>query len=88
MEILHTPGHTKGSVCFAAEGALFTGDTLFRNSVGRTDFYGGDEGELFNSLRRIAALAGEYGIYPGHEGTTTLNIERKFNRFLRYSNEI
>ena len=88
VQVLHTPGHTKGSVCYIAGGAIFTGDTLFRDSVGRTDFYGGDEDELISSLRRLAFLDGEYEIYPGHEGTTTLNIERKYNRFLRYINEI
>ena len=88
IKVLHTPGHTKGSVCFLTGSVIFTGDTLFRDSVGRTDFYGGDETELYNSLRRLAALDGEYEIYPGHEGTTTLNVERKYNRYMRYINEI
>jgi glyoxylase-like metal-dependent hydrolase (beta-lactamase superfamily II) len=87
IKVLHTPGHTKGSVCYIVGDAIFTGDTLFRGSVGRTDFYGGDERELIRSLRRIAALEGEYTLYPGHEGATTLNIERKFNRFLRFAVE-
>ena len=88
IKVIHTPGHTKGSVCFLTGSVIFTGDTLFRDSIGRTDFYGGDEDELFRSLRRLASLEGEYELYPGHEGTTTLNIERKFNRYLRYVNEI
>lgn len=88
LTVIHTPGHTKGSVCYMTGDAIFTGDTLFRGAVGRTDFYGGDERELVSSLRRLAALDGEYALYPGHESTTTLNIERKFNRYLKYANEI
>lgn len=88
VEVMHTPGHTKGSVCYIVGDVIFTGDTLFRGSVGRTDFYGGDEDTLIDSLRRIASLEGEYSLYPGHEDATTLNIERKFNRYLRYINEI
>ena len=88
VKVLFTPGHTKGSVCYIVGDSIFTGDTLFRGSVGRTDFYGGDEAELIRSLRRLSDLEGEYTLYPGHESATTLNIERKFNRFLRYIYEI
>lgn len=88
VRVMHTPGHTRGSVCYLIGSSMFSGDTLFRGSVGRTDFYGGDSGELYTSLLRLKMLDGEYEIYPGHEGTTTLNIERKFNRYLRNLNEI
>ena len=87
IRVMHTPGHTKGSVCYIVGDAIFTGDTLFRGSVGRTDFYGGDDRELMDSLRRLADLDGEYTLYPGHESATTLNIERKFNPYLRYIKE-
>ena len=87
VAVMHTPGHTKGSVCYLVGSVIFTGDTLFRGSVGRTDFYGGDERVLMDSLRRIFALDGEYTLYPGHESATTLNIERKFNPYLRYIQE-
>lgn len=88
IHVIHTPGHTKGSVCYAVGNAMFTGDTLFRGSVGRTDFYGGSSDELFMSLLRLKAMDGEYEVYPGHEGVTTLNVERKFNRYMRNLNEI
>ena len=88
VKIMHTPGHTKGSVCFFVGDSIFTGDTLFRGSVGRTDFYGGNDLALMKSLSRLAALEGEFTLYPGHESATTLNIERKFNRYLRFACEI
>lgn len=88
IHVVHTPGHTRGSVCYVVGEAMFTGDTLFRGSVGRTDFYGGSSDELFMSLLRLKAMEGEYEIYPGHEGVTTLNVERKFNRYMRNLNEI
>ena len=67
VEVLHTPGHTPGSVCYRIEGHLFTGDTLFEHGWGRTDFPGGSEHDLFASLRRIMPLARELPFHPGHE---------------------
>ena len=67
VEVLHTPGHTPGSVCYRIENELFTGDTLFEHGWGRTDFPGGDEHTLFTSLRRIMPLAQKMPFHPGHE---------------------
>lgn len=66
--VLHTPGHTQGSVCYLAEDCLFTGDTMFHYSHGRTDFPGGSDTDMADSLRRLQPLAQQYAIYPGHEG--------------------
>lgn len=85
IRVLHTPGHTPGGVCLAVAGVLFTGDTLFEGSMGRTDFPGGDETAIKASLRRLAALDVPEGVqvYPGHGGATTLARERKNNPFMR-----
>ena len=77
MEILHTPGHTPGSVCILAdEDVLLTGDTLFCRGYGRTDLYGGDSIALYSSLRRILSLP-DYRVLPGHGEETTISRERK-----------
>ena len=68
FEVLHTPGHTPGSVCYAAGHDLFTGDTLFRHGWGRTDLPGGSEQEMMRSLRRLIRFSKDYVIHPGHEG--------------------
>ena len=83
IQALHTPGHTVGSYCYLVEDALFSGDTLFQQSCGRTDFPTGDSAALAGSLRRLAALPGNFQVYPGHEGETTLGIERRFNPFMQ-----
>ena len=83
IRVLHTPGHTSGSVCLMAEDVLFSGDTLFRDSCGRTDLPGGNPGELFKSLRRLAALEGDYRVLPGHGMETTLADERQYNPYLQ-----
>ena len=83
MEVLETPGHTPGSVTLRAENVLFTGDTLFAGSMGRTDLPGGDEGELMRSLKRLGELEGDYQVLPGHEGQSTLERERSGNYCLR-----
>ena len=89
--VLETPGHTPGSVTLLAmetgseERALFTGDTLFRDSCGRTDFPGGDQLTMLRSLRRLSELPGDYEVYPGHMDATTLDRERRVNMFVRYA---
>lgn len=83
LEVLDTPGHTPGSVTLRAENVLFTGDTLFAGSMGRTDFPGGDEGEIMRSLKRLGELEGDYQVLPGHEGQSTLERERSGNYCLR-----
>ena len=80
--VMHTPGHTVGSCCFITDGIIFSGDTLFRMSAGRTDFPGGSASELRRSLRRLAELEGDYQVYPGHEDPTTLDYERKYNLYM------
>lgn len=83
FRVLHTPGHTPGSVTFQTGGALFTGDTLFHGDIGRTDFEGGDDGQMNASLARLAALEGDFQILPGHEEGSTLEEERRGNPWLR-----
>lgn len=82
VTVLHTPGHTPGSVTFAIEDTLFTGDTLFCGSIGRTDFPGGDDAQMAASLRRLAALPGDPRVLAGHESETTLDRERRHNPYL------
>ena len=67
IEVLHTPGHTPGSVCYRVEDALFTGDTLFEHGWGRTDLPGGNEHDLFASLRRLMPMTKNLPFYPGHD---------------------
>ena len=87
--VLETPGHSRGSVTLLCDGhdgtdpVLFTGDTLFRDSCGRTDFPGGSWEEIQRSLGRLAALEGDYEVYPGHMDATTLDRERRFNPYMR-----
>lgn len=86
--VLHTPGHTPGSVCFslrAPEGMLLlSGDTLFAGSIGRTDFPGGDMDQLLSSIHeRLLPLEAETRVIPGHGPDTTLGAERRHNPFLR-----
>lgn len=83
FQVLETPGHTPGSVIFKSGGMLFTGDTLFAGSCGRTDFPGGDWRAMLASLKRLYELPGEFKVYPGHEWTTTLGDERRTNCFMR-----
>ncbi len=82
FRVLHTPGHTPGSVCFMAEDVLFTGDTLFEGSIGRTDFPGGSWDEMHASLQRLYRLEDDYRVFPGHGGATTLDQEKRENPYL------
>lgn len=82
VEVIHTPGHTPGGVTLKAGNALFTGDTLFKGSMGRTDLPGGSYDVLMRSLRRLGELVGDYKVLSGHEGVSTLNAERKSNYYL------
>ena len=83
VDVLHTPGHSKGSVVLKAGDVLFTGDTLFRGSCGRTDLPGGSYEQIMASLARLAALPGDYRVCPGHEGLSTLENERRQNYYMR-----
>ena len=80
--VLHTPGHTPGSVTLAIGDNLFTGDTLFAGSCGRTDLRGGSYEQIMQSLKRLGELKGDFHVCPGHEATSTLERERRSNPFL------
>ncbi len=82
VEVLHTPGHSKGSVTLKVGDVLFTGDTLFQGSMGRTDFAGGSYEEIMASLKRLGELSGDFHVCPGHMGLSTLDQERKSNYYL------
>ena len=82
LTVLHTPGHTPGSVCLLMGNELFSGDTLFACSFGRTDLPGGDPRKMMESLRRLASLQGNFFIHPGHGGSTTLDAEKRFNPYM------
>ena len=82
FRVMETPGHTPGGVTLICGDALFTGDTLFAGSCGRTDFAGGSMEVELQSLAKIAALPGDYEVYPGHMDCSTLETERRFNPYL------
>ena len=85
FEVIHTPGHTRGGCCYyvAADNVLFSGDTLFQNSVGRTDFETSSMSDLVHSIRdRLFVLPDETHVYPGHMGETMIGHEKKYNPFI------
>lgn len=83
LTFIHTPGHTLGGMCIHCDGVLFTGDTLFRRSIGRTDFYGGSYKTIIKSIKeRLMPFPDETVCLTGHEGFTTIGEERKGNPFL------
>lgn len=84
INVIHTPGHTEGSTCyyFAKEAILISGDTLFCESVGRTDFATGSSSQIVRSVKeKLMVLPGETVVYPGHGDTTTIAYEKKYNPF-------
>ncbi len=81
IKFIHTPGHSLGSICIYIDNYLFTGDTLFAGSVGRTDLMGGSMEQLLNSLKKLASLPPETIILPGHGPKTQLRIEIMTNPF-------
>lgn len=83
FKVLHTPGHTEGGVCYKLGKVLFTGDTLFEGSVGRTDLSGGSYEQLMSSIReKLLVLDDDHLVYPGHGRQTTIGRERRENPFL------
>ena len=82
-QVMETPGHTPGSVCLLAEDCIFSGDTLFKGSCGRTDLPCGDYQAITASLHRISQIPGNYRVFPGHGDSTTLADEKLYNPFLK-----
>ncbi|MDQ0287311.1 glyoxylase-like metal-dependent hydrolase (beta-lactamase superfamily II) [Desulfofundulus luciae] len=83
LRVIHTPGHSPGSICLLGPGVLFCGDTVFAGSVGRTDFPGGSYQQMMSSIReKILVLPGDLKLYPGHGPASVLEVERKTNPFL------
>jgi hydroxyacylglutathione hydrolase len=86
LKVLHTPGHTQGGICLYCQedGVLFSGDTLFSDSIGRADFPGGDMEQLIQGIRaKLLTLPEETKVYPGHGQATTIKREKKFNQYLK-----
>ena len=82
IKVLSTPGHTSGSVCYVVGDALFSGDTLFYCSCGRTDFPTGSSDDMIKSLKKLASLDGNYKVYTGHNQLSDLDFERKNNPYM------
>ena len=82
IRVVHTPGHTPGSVCYICGDDMFAGDTLFAGSIGRTDFWGGNMTKMRESLAKLKAMSNNYNVYSGHGPATTLDREKKYNDFM------
>ena len=83
ISVLHTPGHTGGSVCLLCDNVMFAGDTLFAGSCGRTDLPGGDWPTITRSLKRLASLEANFHVFSGHGESTTLANEKRYNPYMR-----
>lgn len=83
VTVVHTPGHTPGSVCYLMGNLMFSGDTLFCRTCGRTDLFRGNHTDMMDSVLKLGKLKGDFIVYPGHGPSTTLDAERKTNRFMR-----
>jgi glyoxylase-like metal-dependent hydrolase (beta-lactamase superfamily II) len=81
FKVMHTPGHSKGSICLYGHGIAFTGDTLFEGNVGRTDFPGGSMAELKESFKRLLTLPGDTKVLSGHGNDSTIGREKRENLF-------
>lgn len=79
FKYIYTPGHTKDSGCYIFDDVIITGDTLFRESYGRTDLPTGNDRQMIDSIRRLKKIDGDYKVLPGHGGDSTLDYERKYN---------
>lgn len=82
LKVMHTPGHTPGSICLVGEKLVFTGDTLFAGGIGRTDFPGGSMNDMRLSLKKLTGLPDNLLVYPGHGGTSMIREEKRMNPFL------
>ena len=83
LSVLHTPGHTPGSICLVGEDFIITGDTLFNGSIGRYDFPGGDYDTIMRSLKKLTELEFNYKLLPGHGASTHLDREKESNVYLQ-----
>ena len=84
IKVIHTPGHSKGGVCYIIGGNIFSGDSLFRLNIGRTDFTDGDYNALMHSLcNKLFVLDKDYVVYPGHGDSTTLFFEKENNPYIK-----
>ncbi len=83
LKVIHTPGHTPGSISLLGEDYVFTGDTLFRGVIGRTDFPGGSWEQMVDSIIKLMALPDETKVYPGHGKTTSIGREKRENPYVR-----
>ncbi len=88
FDVLHTPGHTSGSCCFIIGDCMFSGDTLFARSIGRTDMPDGNYELMKQSIEKIYELGGDLKVYPGHMNTTTLEAERHYNPFMSHLGDL
>ena len=82
LSFIHTPGHTKGCMCIRVNDDMFTGDTLFAGSIGRTDLYGGDYRQIEKSLKKLSKFEDKVKIHPGHGPSSTLCIEKMTNPYM------
>ncbi len=82
VRVMHTPGHTPGSVCFITDNGIISGDTLFYESIGRTDFPGGSFESIEDSIKKLYSIEGDITVYPGHGRATSIEHERKFNPYV------
>ena len=83
FRVLHTPGHTIGSSCLIVKDTIFSGDTIFKGSIGRTDFPTSDPAKMMESVQKVAELEGNYAVFPAHGDSTTLDYERNTNPFMK-----
>lgn len=83
IKVIKTPGHTRGSVCYLVDDCIFSGDTLMKDSIGRTDLNTGNFNDMINSIKKLSLLEVDYKIYPGHGETTSLNYEKNNNIYFR-----
>jgi hydroxyacylglutathione hydrolase len=87
LKVMHTPGHTPGSICLVGEKLVFTGDTLFAGGIGRTDFPGGSMSDMRLSLKKLVSLPDYLLVYPGHGETSMIREEKRMNPFLNNRNQ-
>lgn len=83
FKVMYTPGHSEGGVCYICDGVIFSGDTLFKGSIGRTDFPSSSNSEMKRSLDRLCELPDDMSVYPGHGPSTTIGDEKRTNMFLK-----